>query len=126
MSRDTIRLRHAATHADHIQVRARVRAAAVADHTRAAAAAVAIHRTAVVDHHPMAAVEVHRRVVAEAAIATQNPAPAPTAKWQQVWSTNTERATDNQPSLLLLFKDETDRLPDAFVAAGNFERHGRG
>src|SRR5579864_2757404 len=125
MSPDTIRLRHAATRADHIQVRARDHTT-VAVHTRAAAAAVAIHRTAVVDHHPMAAVEVPRRVVAEAAIATRNPAPAPTAKWQQVWSTNTERATDNQPSLLLLFKDETDRLPDAFVAAGNFERHGRG
>jgi hypothetical protein len=49
-------------------------------------------------------VEVYRLTVAEAAIAIQSRAPALTvsaARARQIWSTNTERATDNQPSLSL-------------------------
>jgi hypothetical protein len=79
MNPDTIRLRRAVNLAAHIQDQGQDRATAVAAHTRAATAAVDIHRTAAAaDPHPMAAEAVHRRTVAGAVIAIHIPAPVPT------------------------------------------------
>src|SRR5579864_645457 len=118
-SPDTI-LRHSATSPDTIRrpntttlaahTLAQDRATAVVAHTRRAAAAD-IHRTAAEGRHPTAA-GVHRLTVAGAVIATHTQAPVPTTKAAarilslEFGRRNTERATDNQPSLFLLFKDE--------------------
>ena len=102
MNPATIRQRHAVHTLDRVRDRA---AAAAVAHTRAAAA-VADHRTAAADRHPIAAVEVHRRMVAVAAIAIRNRLPA-TASVRQVSRRKAERATENQPSLTLRLRDET-------------------
>lgn len=98
----------------HTQDRAQDRAAVVAAHTPAAAAA-ATHRTATADirltpaedRHPMAA-EVHRRMVAVAAIAIRNHLPA-TAKVRSCWKSfvDEHRKSDGQPTVALAaFQDE--------------------
>ena len=78
MNPDTIRLGRAMKLVAHIQDQGQDRATAVAAHTRAATAAVDIHRTAAADRHPMAVEAVHRRTVAAVAIAIHIPAPVPT------------------------------------------------
>ncbi len=99
MSLATIRLRHAVTHADHTQDLARDRATAALAHTRVAA---------VVDTHPIIAVD-HRLTVGEEAllhtvalevvIANHTRVPVRTVNQRQICSTKKkERRKTNRRS----------------------------
>ena len=122
MSLATIRLRRAMNRVGHIQDQAQDRTtAAVAAHIRAAAA--------VVDPHPMAAVEVRRPTVAEAtANHTRTRAPAPIIAREAARTLLDEnRMSDGQPTVahFALKACNCKTLPDSLVAARNFERYGR-
>ena len=106
MNLDTIHQRHAANLAVHIQDRDR--ATAVVAHTPAAAVADT-HRTATADIRPTLAEDrhptmeaVHRRMVAEAAIATHTPqAPTPTTAKRRASLVDENRKSDGQPTVAL-------------------------
>lgn len=105
MSLATIRLRRAVNLVVHIQDQGQDRATAVAAHipVAAVAAVVDILPILVADRHHMAAVEVHRRMVAEAAIAIRNRLPAtadlPWSLLQGLLDQN--RKSDGQPTVAL-------------------------
>lgn len=130
MSPDIIRLRRTATRADHIQVQAQDLAAAEAvDTHRTAAAGDRIRVVAPeVDHRLTAAVLHPIAVVAEGMNHTRVLVRTVSggAEYCPLIGVDKKRAADNQPSLFLLFKDETDPLPDAFIAPRNLECHSRG
>ena len=130
MSPATIRHRHTATHADHIQVQAQDRAAVEAVDTHHTAAEAHIRVVAPEGDHRLTEAVLHPiAVVAEGMNHTRVPVRIVSggAEYCPLIGVDKEkerRTTNRRSSAFLRLRK--GRLPDAFVATGNFERHSCG
>lgn len=129
MSPDIIRLRRTVTRADHTRVPAQDRAAAAADTHRTAAVVAHIRVAAPEVDHRLTAAVLHPIAVAEGMNHTLVPVRTVSggAEYCPLIGVDKNRKSGGQPTVALsAFKDETEPLPDAFVASGNLECHSRG